>query len=87
MQLGDKDLREFTYDEQEPGRVSQYRTPWAVICDRHGIVHLTYTEYKDQMSKPDYGWICPNCSYATWCDDEYEAWCDNNPVPNNLPRY
>jgi len=55
--------------------VAQTRTPWAVNCEVHNLVHLTNKEYNRQLARSDALWICPLCGRdASWSDDEYEAY-------------
>lgn len=54
-------------------------SPWAVLCPRHGLVHLTREEYDAQMSNPDGAWRCPiGHELASWDDATYDAWCDEH---------
>jgi len=56
------------------------RTPYAVKCEDHNLVYLSYHEYVSQILKPDNLWECPICrKIAKWSDDNYEEAMDNNP--------
>ena len=56
--------------------------PYVVICPEHKHMVMSQEEYMAQMYKPNELWKCPICGQtAYWSDDDYEAWCDMNPVP------
>ncbi len=44
------------------GGAAVNRTPWAVECRHHGLVHLTSHEYNRQVSHPNEPWTCPLCN-------------------------
>ncbi len=43
------------------GGAAVNRTPWAVDCPRHGLIHLNNHEYNRQTSTPKREWTCPLC--------------------------
>ncbi len=47
-----------------------YETPWAVVCDRHGVVCLDETDYDTQLGDPNGRWRCPKCGDVSEWDDE-----------------
>jgi hypothetical protein len=45
------------------------------------LIYLTADGYFAQMTNQDSLWLCPRCGgYATWSDDNYEAWCESTPA-------
>ena len=60
---------------ETPPTVWPTRTPWAVICHRHGRVYLSSHEYRRQLCHADARWICPHDHLvADWDDDNYEEY-------------
>ena len=45
------------------------KTPWAVICQNCGQVHLSAAEYEEQLMRPDDTWRCPDCGEPAEFDD------------------
>lgn len=53
------------------------KTPWAVICPRHGQQFLTKDQYNSQLRQADCFWKCPvpKCTEkrAEWDEDNYDS--------------
>lgn len=86
-QLGQvqRSLREMAEEEaapfiDNPQRVSETVTGYAVKCITHGQVNLTEGEYCRQMLAADAFWVCPLCNGRAWFLDEVlEAWMEDHP--------
>lgn len=61
--------------EEDPAN----RTPWAVICKKHGKQYLTCEQYDDQMMESDLYWYCPVCGgMSEWDDNNFEAYINED---------
>lgn len=57
-------------------------SPYAVICDEHGLQFLTEEQYEEQLSRPDDKWHCPLCGWTAEWDD---ACYTTNPPDDQTP--
>ena len=56
---------------------SDERTPYALLCPRHGAIYLTHHGYNLQMQKYELRWYCPQCGeLAGWDDDNWDEYLE-----------
>ena len=46
------------------------KTPYAVVCEKHGQQFLSEAQYREQLSRPNAVWVCPKDGEPAWFDDE-----------------
>lgn len=47
------------------------RSPWRILCRKHGPVCLTTREYRAQLDRRDDTWICPLCRRPALYDSDW----------------